>query len=121
MKKILIAEDEEVYSRALALVLQRAGFEVDTALNGIDAVDLLKKNHYDLLFTDLMMPKMNGFEILKAMNDLHISVPTVVLSNLSQEADEKKARNLGAVDFIAKSNTKISEVLERAQKILGRN
>lgn len=118
MKKILIAEDEEVYLRALSLVLRKAGYEVDTATNGADAIDALKNKQYDLFFTDLMMPKINGFEILSTMREQNITTPTIVLSNLSQATDEKKARDLGAIDFLLKSNVKIAEVLALAQRRL---
>lgn len=114
-KKILIVEDERAYSRALVLKLQNAGFEAEAVGNGEEALEVLHKAHYDLVLADLVMPKMNGFELLEAMKKEGISTSVIGLSNLSQSDDETKMRAAGAVDFLSKSNTPIIGVIKRVE------
>lgn len=117
-KKILIAEDEKAYSRALMLKLQNAGFDVESVANGEEAIALLNKSRFDLLLTDIIMPKMNGFQVLEEIRKQGIRTPVIVLSNLSQADDEKKVMSLGAVNFISKSNSPIAEVISKIQQFL---
>lgn len=111
IKRVLIVEDEQAYSRALDLKLKKAGFDVETALNGEDAISVLKKENFDLLVTDLIMPKMNGFELLGELKNNNIKIPAIVLSNLNQEEDKNKANSLDVKFFLEKSNTTISELI----------
>lgn len=120
-KRILIAEDEKAYSRALSLKLQNAGFEIEVAENGEEALVALKKSHFDLVLCDLIMPKMNGFVVLEEIKKLGLEVPIIVLSNLSQADDEKKVRALGAVDFLAKSSIQIAEVINKVHEFLNKS
>ena len=117
-KKILIAEDEKAYSRALVLKLQNAGFDAESVANGEEAVAALKKTHYDLLLCDIIMPKMNGFQVLEEIANNGIKTPVLMLSNLSQSDDEKKAVNLGATGFMSKSNSPIAEVISKIEQFL---
>lgn len=114
-KTVLIAEDEKSYSRALVLKLQHSGFSVHTAENGSEALDKLKKEKIDLLLLDLIMPKMDGFTVLENMKNAGISTPVMVLSNLGQQDDEKKARKFGAIDFLNKSNMQIIDIISKVQ------
>lgn len=119
-KRILIAEDEKAYSRALVLKLTNAGFYAECCANGEEAIEALKKGNFDLLLCDLVMPKMNGFQILEELSKLGLKIPVIGLSNLSQSDDEKKMRAAGAVDFILKSNTPIFEVVEKIKAFLNK-
>lgn len=114
-KRILIAEDEKAYSRALVLKLQNAGFEAESVENGEEALEAIKKGHFDLLLCDLVMPKMNGFQVLEEIKKQGLNIPAIVLSNLSQADDEKKGRGAGAVDFMIKSNTPIVNVIAKVE------
>lgn len=104
-KKILVIEDEKPMARALELKLAHAGFEAKAVFNGEDGVQLLQKDTYALIMLDLVMPKMDGFKVLEIIKEKKIETPVIVLSNLSQEDDEKRARALGAMEFFIKSNT----------------
>jgi len=117
-KKIIIVEDEKPMARALAIKLRSAGFEVDNAYEGEEFFQKLKENKYDLVLLDIMLPKMSGFDILERMNREGIKIPVAVSSNLSQDEDIKKAHDLGAVDFIVKSNTSLIEFVEKIKVIL---
>lgn len=117
-KKILIIEDEKSLARALELKLSHAGFAVTAVFNGEDGVALLLKESFSLILLDLLMPKMDGFGVLTILKEKNIRTPVMVLSNLSQEGDLKRTQELGAKDFFIKSNTPISTILERVNKLL---
>ncbi len=114
-KNILVAEDEKAYARAMVLKLQNAGFEAESVSNGEEALELIQKKKFDLLLCDLVMPKMNGFQLLEEIKKQGINLPTIGLSNLSQVDDEKKMREAGAVDFLSKSNTPIVDVIKTVE------
>ncbi len=118
MKKVLVVEDEKPIANALELKLKHNGVNVDVVSNGEDGLGFLKNNTYDLILLDLVMPKMNGFTVLEEVKKMGIKTPIIILSNLSQEEDEKRARDLGAIDFFIKSNTPISIIVEKVLKTL---
>lgn len=118
-KRVLIIEDEKPMAHALELKLQHEGFEAQSALNGEEGVKLLETNSFDLILCDLMMPKLDGFGVMTAMKDHQIKTPIIILSNLSQEEDEKKALAMGAKEFFVKSNTPIAAIVERVKAAFG--
>ena len=119
-RKILIAEDEAFIANLYKIELeQQAGVEVKVALNGKEALEMIKKEKFSLLLLDLLMPDMDGFEVLAALKKDHIRIPvTVVLTNLSQDIDRKKCKELGAEDYIIKSETSADELWEKVKKYL---
>ena len=117
-KKILLAEDERSISRALKLKLELSGFEIELAANGEEALDILKTKKFDLLLLDIMMPKVDGFSVMEEMKKRKDKTPIIVLSNLSQEEDAKRAENLGAIDFCIKSNSSLAEIIDKIKKFL---
>ena len=117
-KKILIIEDEKPMARALELKLAHAGFEVKAVFNGEEGVELLQKETYALILLDLVMPKMDGFKVLETLKEKKIKTPVMVLTNLSQEDDEKRAKALGAKEFFIKSNTPIATIVEKVAQFL---
>lgn len=117
-KKILIIEDEKTLARALELKLSRADFNVRVVFNGEDGLILLEKETFDLILLDLIMPKMDGFGVLRRLVELQIKTPVIVLSNLSQENDAKKTKAFGAKEFFIKSNTPINTIVDKVTKIL---
>ena len=109
--RILIAEDEPPLLRALSLKLTSAGYSVDTVSRGDDCLEKLRAGSYDLLLLDVIMPGMNGFEVLQAIQQENIAVRTFVLSNLGQDEDFKKARELGAEHYIVKAVTPLADIV----------
>src|SRR5579872_1941561 len=101
-KHILLAEDEEIIAIAYKEALGHIGYRVEVARDGIEALAAIKKQVPDLVLLDIIMPNMNGFETLKAIraNPKLKKLPVMVVSNLSQPADEEKARALGANDYL---------------------
>ncbi len=116
--KILIAEDEPALSKALDLKLTSAGFETKKVKNGQEALDMFKQDTFDLLILDLMMPIMDGYTVLEELKKLDSKVPTIVLSNLGQGEDVKKAKNLGATEYFIKADTPLSEIIVQIKRVL---
>ena len=118
--KILIAEDEEFLIDAYTVKMQRENFDIGIARNGEEALKLVKEFHPDLILLDLIMPIMDGFQVLaklqKDENDKKI--PVIIASNLDQDASVKKGLALGAKDYYIKSNISINELVEKCKKYL---
>ena len=103
--RILVADDEPHIRRLLATILQAASFEVDCAVDGIQALEHLKSDGaYDLILLDIMMPGATGFEVLNHLRGLEHrrDVPVVVLTAKGQDADRDEVFNLGANDLVTK-------------------
>ena len=117
-QKILIIDDEKPMARALELKLVHAGFETKAVFNGEEGLAILQKNTFALILLDLVMPKLDGFKVLEALKEKKITTPVIVLSNLSQEDDEKRAKSLGAKDFFVKSNVQVTTIVEKVIELL---
>lgn len=118
--KILIVEDEDVLAKVLEEKFEKANFDVEIASDGEDALKLVKSFKPDIVALDLMLPKLDGFEVLKEMKskDDTKRIPVVVLSNLNEDENIKKALKLGAVDYFVKSNHPINECVDQIKAIL---
>lgn len=117
-KKILIIEDEKALANALMLKLQSAGFETILVYDGEAAVSILEKQKFDLVILDLILPKRDGFYVLSELNRLKVSTPVIISSNLSQDEDIVRAKELGAKDYFVKSDITLSEVVEKVKKVI---
>jgi len=117
-KKILIAEDDTALLKALNLKLSNLGFAVDVAHDGEEALSLLKRQHYDLLLLDLMMPQLDGFAVLAELQHSKKKPIIFVNSNLSQSTDRDKALKLGADEFLVKADISLKEITEKIKKAL---
>lgn len=116
-KKILVVEDEKPLANALTLKLKGAGYTVDTAYNGDDALKALASG-YDLMLMDIMMPKRDGWSVLEELKKNGPSVTVFVMSNLGQEEDMKRAKSLGAKEYFIKSETPLAKIVERVAGFL---
>lgn len=110
-KKILLVEDEKTIAKALQIKL--SNFSVDLAHNGEEAVLMIMKKRYDLVLLDIMMPKLDGFGVMEAMRKKKNKTPIFILTNLNQDEDMKRAKELGAKDFLVKSNITLLEIAEK--------
>lgn len=118
--KIFIGEDDKFISRAYQDGFKRAGFEVDTGFNGDEVLEKIRQNKPDLLLLDLIMPQKNGFEVLgeiKMDKDLN-KIPIIVLSNLGQDSDIDRVKELGAYDYLIKANFSMKEVVDKIKEVL---
>ena len=120
MKKILIVEDDNFLQGLEAGKLKKDDYEVITASTGEDGLKKIFEPKIDLVLLDLILPKFDGFEILKKMKEtLELkNIPVIVFSNLSEDKDIKKAKDLGATDFMVKSNFTLDELVKHIDKIL---
>jgi len=118
-KKIVIVDDEKPMAHALQLKLQHEGFDAFAEFDGEAGLALIEKESPDMILLDLIMPKLDGFSVLEKNRAKGIKTPIVVLSNLSQEDDEKKARALGANGFFIKSNIPIADIVNTVKQTLG--
>jgi DNA-binding response OmpR family regulator len=117
---ILIAEDEMAMGRALQMKLQHLGFTAENAFNGEEAINVIneKKEKIHMILLDLMMPTIDGFGVLKYMNEKKITTPVIVMSNLGQTEDIKRAKEMGAKGYFIKSETPIKDLVTEIEAIL---
>lgn len=115
--KILIADDEVTILEIMCLYLEKEGFTLYTAEDGEQALAIEEKHHPDLLILDIMLPKINGFELCKYIER---KVPKIFLTAKSEEADKIKGFSLGADDYITKPFSP-REVVARVKAVLRRS
>ena len=121
MKKILFIEDESAIQKAFGDILSQEGHKVISAMDGEEGVKLASLEKPDLILLDLILPKMNGFEVLKMLKSNHASkdIPVIVLTNLEGTGDIEKALELGATTYLVKANYGLEEVLQKIKQALG--
>lgn len=117
---LLVAEDDQFYANLYRTKLEKEGFGVIVASNGKETLELLKEHDPNLIILDLVMPEMDGFEVLKKLKeekDLR-DVPVIILSNLGQPEDVERAKALGVFKYIIKSNVSIHQMVESVEEAL---
>jgi len=117
---ILLVEDDTFLIDILVQKFQSDGYEVIHAGDGETALEKAHENEPDLIFLDIILPGMNGFEVLKQLKDDEKikDIPVAFLSNLGQKEDIEKGKRLGAIDFIVKANHSLEEIVDRAGELL---
>lgn len=120
MKTILFIEDEAALQKTLGSFLKKEGFEVLAASNGEDGLRLAKAKAPQLILLDLILPRRDGFEVLKALkeDETTTSIPVIVLTNLEQMADVDKALALGATTYLVKASYSLEEVIEKVKEAI---
>lgn len=120
MKKILVVEDDKFLANAYKAGFEGEGFEVVLAYDGEEALSLAEQMRPDIIILDILIPKMDGFAVLqqlKASKDLE-HIPVIIASNLGQQQDIDKGMELGAKDFIVKSESSVTQILNKIKDIL---
>ena len=122
-KKILIVEDDAFLHNLLADKLEQLrknGIEVYPTFSGKEALEKAKEVHPDVVLLDVVLPGMNGFEVLEALRkDPELkNVSVIILSNLNQDKDKQRAKELGVTDYMVKANFMLEELVERIVTIL---
>ncbi len=120
MKKILFIEDEAALQKTFGEILRQAGYEMIPGLDGEIGLRLAKIKKPDLILLDLILPKINGFEVLKKLKEDKETkgIPVIVLTNLEGIEDVDKALALGATTFLVKAQYSLVEVVEKIKKAL---
>jgi len=110
--RILLAEDDRILRKAGEVSLRKRGYEVIAAVDGEDALAKTREHKPELVLLDVMMPKMNGFDVLEALKgDPSVrDIPVIMLTNLEQAADLKRAADGGAHSYLVKSNMNLDEL-----------
>lgn len=121
MAKILIIEDDTFLQGLETSKLKKDGHEILTASTGEEGMKKITEPGIQLILLDLVLPGFDGFEILKKIRETEAikSLPVLVFSNLSEDADIKKAQTLRATDFMVKSNFTLDELAEKIKKLVG--
>jgi DNA-binding response OmpR family regulator len=117
--KILLVEDTEQLNKALTTVLRRNSYVVDSAFDGEEALIFIEQYQYDLIILDIMLPKVNGLEVLKRIRGSNNQTPVLLLTAKSTTEDKITGLDLGADDYLAKPFV-IDELLARIRALLRR-
>ena len=118
--KIVLIEDDEILSKVLYTELIDASFEVTQAFDGEAGLTLVKSEKPDLVLLDLILPKKHGFEVLAELKKSAdtASIPVLILTMLGSDEDIKKGLQLGADDYIVKSQHAVGEIVEKVKNFL---
>ncbi len=117
MNKILIVEDEESIANLIRMNLVKAGYQCEIASDGEMAADAIEERPFDLILLDIMLPKLNGYEVLEYAKT--VEVPVIFLTAMGETEQKVKGLKLGAEDYIAKP-FEIAELLARVETVLRR-
>lgn len=120
MSKILIVEDDPMLSEIYQMKLSSSGFEVFLAETGKQALEIIKKEKIDVVLSDLVMPEMDGFKLLKILRsgEYDPNIKIIMLSNLSQDDSRKEVLGLGANGFLAKSDFTPAEMVKEVKRMI---
>ena len=120
MKKILLIEDEELIIKLLSKKLAAIGYDVSLAMNGQEGIEKMKQNIPDLVLLDIVMPRMGGFEVMTEMkkDEKLAKIPVIIISNSGQPLELERAKELGAADWLVKTEFDPKEVAEKIQKYI---
>lgn len=117
--KILIVEDEEILAKVLAEKFEKSKLNTEIASDGEEASEMIKSYKPDIVVLDLMLPKKDGFEVLKEMkesDDLK-RIPVVIISNLEEDENIKRGLQMGAVDYFVKANHPVNEIVDKIKAL----
>ncbi len=119
-KKILIIEDDKFLRELIAKKLAKDGYEISEAVDGEEGVKKTKETKPDLILLDLILPEMDGFEVLSKIKEdpVSSSIPVIILSNLGQKEDIEKGLKMGATDYLIKAHFTPGEIVEKIRNII---
>lgn len=119
-KKILIIEDDKFLRELIARKLEKEGYEALEAVDGEDGFKKIKTDKPDLILLDLILPGVDGFEVLsKTKEDITLAqIPVIILSNLGQKEDVDRGLKLGAIDYLIKAHFTPGEIIEKIANAL---
>lgn len=122
MSKILVIEDDRFLRELINRKLQLENFETVLAVDGEIGLDLVEKERPDIILLDLILPGINGFEVLTKIkeNEKLREIPIIILSNLGQQDDIEKGMGLGAIDYLVKAHFTPNEIIEKINQTLAK-
>jgi DNA-binding response OmpR family regulator len=116
--KILIIEDEDALASVLSSKFKLEGFEARVSVNGEDGLSQIEAWRPDLILLDIIMPKVNGYEVLENLQKKDNKIPVIVISNSGQDVELEKIKKLGAIDYIVKTQINPEDVIAKVRNIL---
>lgn len=122
MLKILVCEDDQHIAEMISYVLKDQ-FDVTVVSNGLDAIDILEENHFHLIITDIVMPNVDGYELLDYLKDVGDKTPTLILSSLNSETNQVDGYKYDIEDYIVKPfnaelfKSKVSKIMSRIYNV----
>ena len=122
MTRIVVADDDRMFRKVAETTLRRQGYDVATASDGEEALQLIRSERPDMIVLDLIMPKLQGFDVLQTLKQdtLTSAIPVIVLSSLTQEQDKQEALDLGAVAYFNKTTFSMSELVKQVENTLAK-
>ncbi|MDD5749236.1 MAG: response regulator [Patescibacteria group bacterium] len=116
--KILLIEDEEMLANMYEVKFKNEGYDLEKALDGVQGLEKAKSFKPDFILLDIIMPKMDGFSVLKAIKEDPDTkgIPVMLLTNLGQDEDIERGKQLGAIGYLVKANITPSEVVAEVKK-----
>jgi CheY-like chemotaxis protein len=119
-KKVMLIEDDKFLSSLIRARLEKDGLTVVQSFDGDDAIKRLPDERPDLVILDLVMPKMNGFDVLKSISMMPglERTPVIIVSNLAQDSDIEKARQLGAKAYFVKVKISIDDLIGKIENLM---
>jgi DNA-binding response OmpR family regulator len=119
-KKILLIEDDPFLSSLLKARFIKDGFDITHAATGDEGVKMLLQGGFDLVLLDLILPGKSGFEVMEEINNNPSApkIPILIISNLGQDSDIEKGKELGAVGYLIKARTSIDSLISKAKEFL---
>jgi len=119
-KTILIIEDDKFLRELIAQKLIKEGYEISEAIDGEEGFKKVKEEKPALVLLDLILPEIDGFEVLARMKDDPglAQIPVIILSNLGQKEDVERCLKLGAVDYLIKAHFTPGEIIEKVKNVL---
>jgi two-component system chemotaxis sensor kinase CheA len=117
-KKILIVDDSLTIRELMKSILKNNGYEVDTAMDGLDALDRISKNSFNLIVSDIQMPRMDGFELCRniRLNEKSKSIPLIFITSLAKEDEKRKGIEVGADAYIVKNQFEQKSLIEMIER-----
>ncbi|MBU4332662.1 response regulator [Patescibacteria group bacterium] len=121
-KKVLIIEDEDMLSDMYKVKFEKEKFQFLRATEGSEGLEMAKREKPDVILLDVIMPKMDGFAVLQALkaDSATKSARVILLTNLGQDEDIQKGKDMGADDYLVKANFTPTQVVEKVRMLLGR-
>ena len=120
MFKILVVEDDKNLRKLIVTCLEKASYTVFETHNGEEALDLMDKEYVDLIVTDIMMPEMDGYELIKSLREANYNTPILIITAKEDLEDKRQVFNLGAEDYMVKP-INIDELILRVKSLLRRS
>ena len=119
---VALIEDDPLIAEMYTTKFTKEGFAIQHAVDGAAGLELVKKIQPDIILLDIIMPKMDGFQVLKQLRDdaAFAKTPVVMLTNLGQEEDVQKGRELGATDYFIKTNFTPAAIVDKVKTLLAK-